>query len=50
MEERHKDAVSEILEGDGGLTDKIEDTARLGMDYGTITAGTYSTSLQIPFL
>ena len=34
MEERHKDAVSEILEGDGGLTDKIEDTALgLAMDY-----------------
>ena len=34
MEERHKDAVSEILEGNGGLTDKIEDTALgLAMDY-----------------
>ena len=34
MEERHKDAVSEVLEGNGGLTDKIEDTALgLAMDY-----------------
>lgn len=34
MEERHMDAVSEILEGNGGLTDKIEDTALgLAMDY-----------------
>ena len=34
MEERHKGAVSEILEGNGGLTDKIEDTALgLAMDY-----------------
>lgn len=34
MEERHMDAVSEILEGNGGLTDKIEDTALgLSMDY-----------------
>ena len=34
MEERHRDAVSEILEGNGGLTDKIEDTALgLAMDY-----------------
>ena len=34
MEERHKDAISDILEGNGGLTDKIEDTALgLAMDY-----------------
>ena len=34
MEERHMDAVSEILEGNGGLADKIEDTALgLAMDY-----------------
>ena len=34
MEEQHRDAVSEILEGNGGLTDKIEDTALgLAMDY-----------------
>ena len=34
MEERHRDAVSEVLEGNGGLTDKIEDTALgLAMDY-----------------
>lgn len=34
MEERHKDAVSEVLEGNGGITDKIEDTALgLSMDY-----------------
>ena len=34
MDERHRDAVSEILEGNGGLTDKIEDTALgLAMDY-----------------
>ena len=34
MEERHKDAISDVLEGNGGLTDKIEDTALgLAMDY-----------------
>ena len=34
MEERHKDAISDILEGNGGLTDKIEDTALgLAIDY-----------------
>ena len=34
MEERHKDSVSEALEGNGGLTDKIEDTSLgLAMDY-----------------
>ena len=34
MEERHTDAVSEALEGNGGLTDKIENTALgLAMDY-----------------
>ena len=34
MEERHKDAISDILEGNGGLTDKIEDTVLgLAMDY-----------------
>lgn len=34
MEERHKDAVLEVLEGNGGLTDKIENTALgLAMDY-----------------
>ena len=33
-EERHRDAVSEVLEGNGGLTDKIENTALgLAMDY-----------------
>lgn len=51
MEERHRDAVSEILEGNGGLTDKIEDTALgLSMDTGMTTVGTCSTSLQILFL
>ena len=34
MEERHKDAISDVLEGNGGLADKIEDTALgLAMDY-----------------
>ena len=34
LEEWHKDAISDILEGNGGLTDKIENTALgLAMDY-----------------
>ena len=46
MEERHTDAISEVLEGNGGLTDKIEDTA-LGLATVSYTHLTLPTKLEV---